>query len=179
MAIEGVAREVVAVLVGAGAGYGFGFLQAVLDRRRQRRAVATALLHEFARAADLAVLLRDDPQPGNLRVFLRGPAQDRFIDHVALLKPATAAAVLDAVDTAVYLRGGWNEPEGKGLDAGHAKHGAVRTLALTLLEQLRIARRLLRDAGGVEPLERPKGPVRADVEPRDDRPPLQPRMWSV
>lgn len=170
---------VVSALLGAVVGglvaYALGFLQAVRDRRRQRRAVATALLYEFHRARDLALVLRDHPNAGNVQVFVPTEAVDKFLDHVALFEPGAVAAVLEAGGSMRYLRQDWHNAPESTVDPGHPRHGFMQRLARTLLEQLGVARPLLRDAGGVAPPDSASKQPGALVEPRDDRPPPEPR----
>lgn len=158
--------EVAAALIGAGvgaaAGYGFGSLQSILDRRRRRKAAATALLAEIYWLTYSLETLRGDWPGYRVSVKFTTTVHDKFEDFLELFSPLTVYAVLDCIGTVRDIQTGmtalWNET----VNRDRIK-GEVRTLAGTAISKALASHNCLAKEGGIEP----RMPVWPSGEQRD------------
>lgn len=161
--------EIQAAIIGAVVGGLFAYFgiagQSLLERRRERRAVATALLCELYVVQDLARLVRDDEAPANISAHVPTEASERFIDHIGLFDPDTVVVIMEAVRHAKDLQRELEVLEYR--DGDHPRHGFLRSFADVVLGDIAEARPHLIATGGQSPSKSPSGMVRS----RDARSP--------
>jgi hypothetical protein len=158
----------IGALVGAGMGallaYAGGWLQSVLDRRRQRRAVATAILCEMYVAEDLARVLQTEELPGNISAHVPTQSMERFIEYAALFKPPIVASVMDLIRHTADLQ---RELAIESSVRGHEdlRHAFMRRLAEIVIRDVERVRPLLLEVGGQ--YSRPSERLTAQLQPPD------------
>ena len=96
--------EILLLVLGAGLGYVAGWLQKVIDDRRRRKAVATALSAEYIRIKSMLEYLVNKWRGGRAIADFSAPMHERLPDVVELFKPVAVARLLDFSGFLVELR---------------------------------------------------------------------------
>jgi hypothetical protein len=171
-------EAVIGALIGGILGYAAGWLQQNLDRRRQRKALATALLSEL-RTADVSLRgLYERP----MAIFPPGAYSmlDLSPEHMALFRPATIQAVLEIRDLLQLVMTSLNEAHA-GRQPWESTATYARIGAWSGVHRIAEAKRLLESEGGillqrldtaVDSLTRDFPPLPASPFPRSDRGPI-------
>jgi hypothetical protein len=173
--------QLLALLVGALLGFGTSTLRDVLDRRRRRRATATAMLLEIEALEPNFRRMAADEDAGTSSFPLWYETIARTTDAAALFKPRTVHSLLllkyrlDEVrdDMAQHQRG---QDADKQVDDRVAKNRtwARRSSSAVLVDLCMQARRALRREGGTLPAATDEvewhEPDLPQVSPPDPRP---------
>lgn len=96
--------ELLLLVLGAALGYFAGWLQKIVDDRRRRRAVATALSAEYVRLRSMLEYLVSKWRGGRAVAEFSAPMHDRLPDVVDLFEPIAVARLLDFSGFLVEMR---------------------------------------------------------------------------
>ena len=96
--------EILLLVLGAALGYVAGWLQKVVDDRRRRKAVATALSAEYVRLKSMLEYLVEKWRGGRALADFRAPMHDRLPEVVELFEPLAVSRLLDFSGFLIELR---------------------------------------------------------------------------